>query len=102
IKIVRAMDQLLNTLKTARSEALAAFGNSRVYVERYLEEARHIEFQIAADNFGNVIHLGERDCSLQRRYQKVLEEAPSPAVSPETRKRMGEVVTTAIRNIGYR
>jgi acetyl-CoA carboxylase, biotin carboxylase subunit len=101
IKIVRTMEQLLSTLKAAKSEALASFGNSRVYVERYLEEARHIEFQIAADRTGRVIHLGERDCSIQRRYQKVVEEAPSPAVSPEVRRQMGEVVTKAISAIGY-
>ncbi len=102
IKIVRSMDQLLNTLRAAKSEALAAFGNSRVYVERYLEQARHIEFQVAADDFGNVIHLGERDCSVQRRYQKVLEECPSPGVTPEDRERMTGIVTKAMRQIGYR
>ena len=102
IKIVRSVDQLWNTLKTAKSEAMAAFGNSRIYLERYLDESRHIEFQIVADGKGQVIHLGERDCSIQRRYQKVLEEAPSPAVSSEIRERMGKIITDAIRGIGYR
>jgi acetyl-CoA carboxylase biotin carboxylase subunit len=102
IKIVRSMDQLPMMLKTAGSEAQAAFGNSKVYIERYLEDARHIEFQVAADHYGNVVHLGERDCSIQRRYQKVLEESPSPAVTPDVRRRMGEVVTAAIRKVGYR
>lgn len=102
IKIIRSIDQLINTIRTAKSEAQAAFGNSRIYVERYLEEARHIEFQVAADNFGKAIHFGERDCSVQRRYQKVIEECPSPAVSPEIRKKMGDIVVRAIQNIGYR
>ncbi len=101
IKIVRDKEQLFNTLTTARAEALSAFGDSRLYIERYLTTGRHIEFQIAADMHGNVVHFGERDCSIQRRYQKVLEEAPSPAVSPETRERMGKIITEAIRKIGY-
>ncbi|HLG18321.1 MAG TPA: acetyl-CoA carboxylase biotin carboxylase subunit [Bdellovibrionota bacterium] len=102
IKVVRSMEQLWNTLKAAKSEAQAAFGNSRVYIERYLEEARHIEFQVAADGNGNVVHFGERDCSIQRRYQKVLEESPSPAVPADVRRDMGKIVTDAIRSIGYR
>ena len=102
IKIVREIDKLVSTLKTAKSEALAAFGDSKVYVERYLEEARHIEFQIAGDGEGHVIHLGERDCSVQRRYQKVVEEAPSPGVPEEVRMAMGEKVTKALSAIGYR
>ncbi|MFH1016763.1 MAG: acetyl-CoA carboxylase biotin carboxylase subunit [Pseudomonadota bacterium] len=101
IKIVRSIDQLLNTLRAAKSEALAAFGDSRVYVERYLESARHIEFQVAGDQFGNVIHLGERDCSVQRRYQKILEECPSPGVTPQVREKMGAIVTKAMRQVGY-
>ncbi len=102
IKIIRSMDEAWNTLRTAQSEALAAFGNAKVYVEKYLEKARHIEFQVAGDSFGNVVHFGERDCSIQRRYQKVLEEAPSPAVTTEIRKKMGSLVVKAIREVGYR
>ncbi|MFH1263798.1 MAG: acetyl-CoA carboxylase biotin carboxylase subunit [Pseudomonadota bacterium] len=102
IKIIRSMDQLWNTLKTAQAEAQAAFGNSKVYLERFLEDARHIEFQVVADHFGNVVHLGERDCSIQRRYQKVVEEATAYVVTPEIRERMGHVVTEAIGKIGYR
>ncbi len=102
IKIVRSMEQFWSVLKTAQSEAQAAFGNSKVYVERFLEDARHIEFQIVSDGQGNVIHLGERDCSIQRRYQKVLEEAPSVAISQDVRESMGRRVTDAIRQIGYR
>jgi len=102
IKIVRSEEELWPRLKAAGSEALAAFGNATVYMEKFLENARHIEFQIAADDHGNVVHFGERDCSIQRRYQKVLEEAPSPAVSNEVRTRMGSIVTEAIQKIGYR
>lgn len=102
IKIIRSMEQLWNTLKTAQSEAQAAFGNSKVYLERFLEDARHIEFQVAGDNDGNVVHFGERDCSIQRRYQKVLEEAPAYVMTPEARERMGKIVTEAIRKVGYR
>jgi len=101
IKIVRAKDQFFQTLKTAQAEAKAAFGDDRVYLERYLEEARHIEIQVAADQYGNVIHLGERDCSIQRRYQKVIEETPSPAVSPELRDQVGAIVVDAVKKLGY-
>jgi acetyl-CoA carboxylase biotin carboxylase subunit len=102
IKVIRSMDQFWNMLKTAQAEAQAAFGNNTVYIERFLENARHIEFQVAADHSGNVIHFGERDCSIQRRYQKVVEEAPSYVVTPQVRSHMGKVVTEAIRNVGYR
>lgn len=101
IKIVRSKDQLWNTLKTAQAEAEAAFGNSKVYLERFLENARHIEFQVAADTHGNVVHFGERDCSIQRRYQKVVEEAPSYSITPEIREKMGKVVTEAVARVGY-
>lgn len=101
IKIVRSKEDFINTVKTAQAEAKAAFGDDRVYLERYLESARHIEFQIAADKHGNVIHLGERDCSIQRRYQKVVEETPSPAVSPELRDEVGGIVVEAVRQLGY-
>jgi len=93
---------LERALTMARREAGANFGNDAVYMERYLVRPRHIEVQILADTFGNAVHLGERDCSLQRRYQKVLEEAPSPAIDAETRAQLGETAADAVRRIGYR
>jgi acetyl-CoA carboxylase, biotin carboxylase subunit len=101
MKVAQTAEDLLEAVSTARSEARAAFGDDAVYMERYLQKPRHIELQVIADSHGNVVHLGERDCSLQRRHQKVLEEAPSPALSPEGRKKIGEVVVEAIRAIGY-
>ncbi|MCB1198937.1 MAG: ATP-grasp domain-containing protein, partial [Deltaproteobacteria bacterium] len=101
IKIVRSKEDFLNTVRNAQSEAKAAFGDGRVYLEKYLESARHIEFQIAADQYGNVVHLGERDCSIQRRYQKVVEETPSPAVPTELRDRVGAMVVDAVTQLGY-
>ncbi|MEX1148352.1 MAG: acetyl-CoA carboxylase biotin carboxylase subunit [Sphingomonadales bacterium] len=101
MKVVRSESELAAALSSARSEAKAAFGDDVVYMEKYLGHPRHIEFQILADSHGNVVHLGERDCSLQRRHQKVLEEAPSPALNATERARMGEVVTSAIRKLGY-
>jgi acetyl-CoA carboxylase biotin carboxylase subunit len=101
IKIVRNMDDFWTTVKTAQAEAQAAFGDSTVYVEKYLEAARHIEFQVAADKHGNVVHLGERDCSVQRRYQKIIEESPSPAVDLKLRNEMGEKVVKALKEVGY-
>jgi acetyl-CoA carboxylase biotin carboxylase subunit len=92
---------LAEAVATARAEAKAAFGDDTVYLERYLQKPRHIELQVVADSFGNVVHLGERDCSLQRRHQKVMEEAPSPAIDGATRARIGKVVVDAIRAIGY-
>ena len=89
-------------LQAAQTEARAAFGDDTVYLERYLQNPRHIEIQIVADTHSNVLHLGERDCSLQRRNQKVLEEAPSPALTPEERDRIGSICVEAIRAIGYR
>src|SRR5690606_22653766 len=79
----------------------AAFGDDSVYMERYLQTPRHIEIQVVADAFGNVCHLGERDCSLQRRHQKVLEEAPSPAIDAKAREEIGRIVVEAIKKIGY-
>ena len=101
MKIVRDKADLGRLLAVARREAGAAFGNDAVYVERFVERPRHIEFQIAADHHGNVIHLGERECSVQRRYQKLVEESPSPAVTPEKRAEVGERITTALKKLGY-
>ena len=98
-----ALDQagLYEAVSTARSEAKAAFGDDAVYMERYLQKPRHIEIQIIADAFGNVCHLGERDCSLQRRHQKVLEESPSPVIDAAAREKIGKVCVDAIKAIGY-
>ena len=101
MKVALDEEGLAEAVSTARSEARSAFGDDTVYLERYLQKPRHIELQVIADSFGNVVHLGERDCSLQRRHQKVLEEAPSPAIDPETRAKIGKVVVDAIRAIGY-
>ena len=88
--------------RTARSEAETVFGNPEVYIEKFLTTPRHIEIQVLADSFGNVVHLGERDCSLQRRHQKVLEEAPSPALNAEQRNKIGKIAADAVQKIGYR
>ena len=101
MKVARTRDELPEALSTARSEAKAAFGDDAVYLERYLSTPRHIEVQVIADAFGSVCHLGERDCSLQRRHQKLMEEAPSPAIDAATRDRIGEVVRAAIGKLGY-
>ena len=101
MKVANTPDDLAEAVATARAEALAAFGDDTVYLERYLQKPRHIELQVIADSFGSVVHLGERDCSLQRRHQKVMEEAPSPAISPAQRNEIGQVVVEAIRRIGY-
>ncbi len=101
MKVVPNEDQLETLISQARSEAKAAFGDDTVYMEKYLSNPRHIEFQVFGDSHGNAIHLGERDCSLQRRHQKVLEEAPSPAISIAQREHMGEVSRSAIAKLGY-
>ncbi|HEX6866450.1 MAG TPA: biotin carboxylase N-terminal domain-containing protein, partial [Caulobacteraceae bacterium] len=101
MKVAETADDLAEALATAQGEAKAAFGDDAVYMERYLQKPRHIEIQVIADSFGNVAHLGERDCSLQRRHQKVLEEAPSPALDAKGRDKIGKVVVEAIRKIGY-
>ncbi|MCL2673004.1 MAG: acetyl-CoA carboxylase biotin carboxylase subunit, partial [Alphaproteobacteria bacterium] len=93
--------ELEENLKLARTEAMAAFGNDAVYIEKYLAKPRHIEIQVLADNHGNAIHLGERDCSLQRNRQKVLEESPSPALNKEQRDKIGGIVRKAVKAIGY-
>lgn len=101
MRIVRNADELASNLELAQSEALAAFKNGAVYIERYVERPRHIEIQVLADEHNNVIHLGERECTIQRRHQKLLEEAPSPAISPELRAQMGAVAVKACQEIGY-
>ena len=102
MRLAETPDKLDEALMAARQEAQAAFGDGAVYLERYLTGPRHIEIQIIADTHGNVVHLGERDCSLQRRNQKVLEEAPSPALTPKERNNIGKIVAKAIKKIGYR
>ncbi len=102
MKVAQDRDGLIQALGMARSEAKAAFGNDAVYLERYLGGPRHIEIQILADGQGNAIHLGERDCSLQRRHQKLLEEAPSPALNESAREGIGKIATDAMRKFGYR
>lgn len=101
MRIAQNDRELLNSIQTASAEAQAAFGNAEVYLEKYVEEPRHIEFQIIGDKFGNVIHLGERDCSVQRRNQKLVEEAPSVALTPEMRLKMGEAAVNAAKSVGY-
>ena len=102
MKVVPDEDSLESLMSQAKSEAKAAFGDDTVYIEKYLGNPRHIEFQVFGDGNGNAIHLGERDCSLQRRHQKVLEEAPSPVITPEERERMGGIVAKAMGEMGYR
>lgn len=101
MRIVRSADELASNLELAQTEALAAFKNGAVYIERYIERPRHIEIQVLADEHNNVIHLGERECTIQRRHQKLLEEAPSPAISSRLREEMGAVAVKACREIGY-
>ena len=101
MRIVQDPEQFPQLFGLAQNEALAAFGNGGVYVEKYLEQPRHVEIQVMGDCFGRVVHLGERDCSVQRRHQKLIEESPSPALSPLLRERMGEAAVTLASNIGY-
>jgi acetyl-CoA carboxylase biotin carboxylase subunit len=102
MRVVHTEAALLNAVATTRTEAAAAFNNPEVYMEKFLENPRHIEIQILADHFGNVVHLGERDCSMQRRHQKVLEEAPAPKLTTRLRDKTGERCADACRRIGYR
>jgi acetyl-CoA carboxylase biotin carboxylase subunit len=101
MRVANDPDDFIRAFQLARSEALSAFGSGDVYVEKYLARPRHVEFQILGDKFGNVIHLGERDCSVQRRHQKLIEEAPSPAVTPELREAMGEAAIRGAKAINY-
>jgi acetyl-CoA carboxylase biotin carboxylase subunit len=102
MRVVHTEATLMNAVTVTRSEAMAAFGNDVVYMEKFLDHPRHIEFQVIADTLGNAIHLGERDCSMQRRHQKVIEEAPAPGITPEQRETMGQRCVQACVDIGYR
>jgi acetyl-CoA carboxylase biotin carboxylase subunit len=102
MRVVHTEAALINAVNTTRAEAAAAFNNPEVYMEKFLENPRHIEVQILADQHGNVIHLGERDCSMQRRHQKVLEEAPAPHLTPRQRDKIGARCAEACKRIGYR
>ncbi len=102
MKVARTEDDLVEALQTARTEAKAAFGDDAVYLEKYLEKPRHIEIQVLGDGQGDAIHLVERDCSLQRRHQKVWEEGPSPALNAEARDKIGMIVANAMKKLGYR
>lgn len=101
MRLVRKDEDLVKLFLAAQGEAEAAFGNPGLYLEKFIERPRHIEFQILADSYGNVIHLGERDCSIQRRHQKLLEEAPSPALTPQLREKMGTAAVMAAKSINY-
>jgi len=94
--------RLVGALLTAQSEAKAAFGDSEIYMEKFIENPRHIEVQIAADNFGNAIYLGERDCSIQRRHQKIIEETPSPVVDQRLRRKLGELCVKGVKAMNYK
>jgi acetyl-CoA carboxylase biotin carboxylase subunit len=102
MRVVRSAAELPNALKTAQHEAEAAFGVGDVYIEKYVESPRHIEFQVLGDHFGNLIHLGERECSIQRRHQKLIEESPSPALTEKMRRKMGAIVVDAAKAVQYR
>ncbi|NWG39592.1 MAG: acetyl-CoA carboxylase biotin carboxylase subunit [Hydrogenophilaceae bacterium] len=102
MRVVHTEAALLQSMQMTQAEAQTAFGNPMVYMERYLQKPRHVEFQVLADEHGNAIHLGERDCSMQRRHQKVIEEAPAPGLDPKLRDRIGERCAEACRSIGYR
>src|SRR6185369_9551190 len=101
MRLVERDGDLGEAIRTARAEAEGAFGSGELILEKAVVDARHVEIQVFADAHGNVVHLGERDCSVQRRHQKIIEEAPSPAVSPALRRRMGEVAVRVAREVGY-
>src|SRR5512136_1665021 len=102
MRVVHSEAALLNAVNVTKAEAQAAFGNDQVYMEKFLERPRHIEFQVVADSHGHVVVLGERDCSLQRRHQKIVEEAPAPGITPKQRQAMIESITAALSRVGYR
>lgn len=102
MRVVHTESHLINAITLTRSEAKAAFNNDKVYIEKYLQNPRHIEIQILGDGFGNAIYLGERDCSIQRRHQKIIEEAPAPGITPEQRSEIGELCAKACREMKYR
>ena len=101
MRIVKEIDELEKALRTAKNEALSAFGNDEMYLEKFIENPRHIEIQIIGDKYGNVIHLGDRDCSIQRRHQKLLEESPSPFIDSDVRNRMGEAAVQGAKSVNY-
>ena len=101
MRIVESSDQVVEGIRTAQAEAQSAFGSDEVYLERYLSRPRHIEFQVMADQSGRVLHLGERECSIQRRHQKLLEECPSPLLTPELRESLGSLVCRAVASLQY-
>ena len=101
MRISRSEEDFTEFFNAAQLESVKGFSDDTMYIEKYIEKPRHVEFQIMADKFGNVIHLGERDCSIQRRHQKVLEEAPCSVISPELRKQMGETAVRAAKSVGY-
>ena len=98
MRIVESEDQFVRMFETACQEAKNAFGDDTMYIEKYIPKARHVEFQILADNYGNVVHLGERDCSIQRRHQKMIEESPSIAINEELRKQMGDIANPCCKS----
>ncbi|PID46813.1 MAG: acetyl-CoA carboxylase biotin carboxylase subunit [Proteobacteria bacterium] len=102
MRVVNSATELVESITLTKTEARGAFGNDVLYMEKYLQTPRHIEFQVLVDSYGNAIHLCERDCSMQRRHQKVVEEAPAPGITPETRDRLGKILTKACTDIGYR
>ena len=101
MRLVKSKHELISAYRMAKSEAKSAFGNDSVYIEKYIESPHHIEFQVLADNFGNTIHLFERECSVQRRHQKVIEETPSPLMTPELREKMGQYAVAAAKSVNY-
>ncbi len=102
MRVVHSAGSLINAFLMAQSEAMSSFGSPEVYIEKFITEPRHVEVQILADFRGNVIHLGERDCSIQRRHQKLIEESPSPALTPKLRRKMGEIAVSAAKSVKYR
>ena len=102
MRLIHNEDEVEEAYNTARSESMSSFGDDTVYLEKFVEEPHHIEFQILGDNYGNAIHLFERECSIQRRNQKVVEETPSPFVTPELREKMGKAAVAAAKAVNYK